>query len=656
MRIAIQGCSHGSLTAIYDTVLAHNARSPKPVDLLLLCGDFQALRSAHDFDSLAVPQKFRSLGTFHDFYAGRLKAPVLTIVIGGNHEASNYMWELYHGGWLAPNIYYLGAAGSVLVDGIRIAGASGIYKQFDYTKGHHEKVPFNNSTLRSVYHIREYDVMKLMQLPPAPNTLFMSHDWPISIARHGDTRGLLKRKPFFEEEIKTNTLGSPPLLTLLNHLQPSYWFAAHLHVKFAALYEHKVASHAPDVGEGEGKVMENGRGAGGEDEEYDMERELEAALAGAEIEPEAAPTTVESKADPAAAPVSAAPTVPAANPDEIALDLDDELDLGLSGPLAQETNPDEIVLDDEEFDDEEPPADALSTTEAGPSKPAPFVPAGVHAVNPEEIAISDDEFDDPAAPVPAPAPATAADDNDIDESVDLVEQARRSGGHAAGEIAAPEEDVKQAMETVHAEEEERRRAQEMARATAEFVVAGGLGEPGMTKFLALDKCGPGKDHMQFLEIPAPLPSSTPGRPRITFDPQWLAITRALHPWLSTTYEQKQLPSREAIEQLVADEVARIESDGLLVPELHGPVGEGGQPVEVVEGDGEEAQGPAPLVWETGLIDIDRVQKFWPTAPPTRGPGHQAEGSPGAWYTNPQTEAFCGMLGLKNMVNPAPSAR
>ena len=29
------------------------------------------------------------------YYTGQKIAPILTIVIGGNHEASNYMWELY---------------------------------------------------------------------------------------------------------------------------------------------------------------------------------------------------------------------------------------------------------------------------------------------------------------------------------------------------------------------------------------------------------------------------------------------------------------------------------------------------------------------------------------------------------------------------------
>lgn len=93
------------------------------------------MRSKHDFASLAVPPKYFALGAFHEYYSGKKVAPVLTLVIGGNHEASNYMWELYYGGWLAPNIYYLGNTGCVQVDGLRVMGMSGIYKSGDYNKG-----------------------------------------------------------------------------------------------------------------------------------------------------------------------------------------------------------------------------------------------------------------------------------------------------------------------------------------------------------------------------------------------------------------------------------------------------------------------------------------------------------------------------------------
>ena len=75
--------------------------------------------------------------------------------MGGNHEASNYLQELAYGGWVAPNIYYLGYAGVVNIGGIRIAGMSGLFKPYDYALGHFEKPPYTFKTLKSAYHIRE---------------------------------------------------------------------------------------------------------------------------------------------------------------------------------------------------------------------------------------------------------------------------------------------------------------------------------------------------------------------------------------------------------------------------------------------------------------------------------------------------------------------
>lgn len=53
------------------------------------------------------------MGDFHRYYTGEITAPFLTIFIGGNHEASTLLRDLYYGGWVAPNIYYLGASGVI---------------------------------------------------------------------------------------------------------------------------------------------------------------------------------------------------------------------------------------------------------------------------------------------------------------------------------------------------------------------------------------------------------------------------------------------------------------------------------------------------------------------------------------------------------------
>ena len=94
MRIAIQGCAHGELDVIYETLESIEKSQNIKIDLLLCCGDFQAIRHESDLDSLAVPPKYRKMNTFYKYYTGEKIAPILTIFIGGNHEASNHLSEL----------------------------------------------------------------------------------------------------------------------------------------------------------------------------------------------------------------------------------------------------------------------------------------------------------------------------------------------------------------------------------------------------------------------------------------------------------------------------------------------------------------------------------------------------------------------------------
>eukprot|EP00741_Cyanophora_paradoxa_P005155 tig00000863_g4997.t1 len=274
MLIAVEGCAHGDLERIYASIEHIERTQSVKIDLLLCCGDFQAVRNEDDLTCLACPAKYRSMNSFYKYYSGELRAPVPTIFIGGNHEASNHMWELYYGGWVCPNIYFLGYAGVVRFGGLRIAGLSGIFKENHYRLGHFERAPYGEGEMRSAYHVRELEVFRLKQLT-GPVDVFLSHDWPRGIAHFGDTAGLLRRKPFLRSEVEDGSLGSAPATELLQALQPRWWFSAHLHVKFAAAAPAPAPSPpAPPAAPGERagrQVVDVGEARGPLAVEYDPE-------------------------------------------------------------------------------------------------------------------------------------------------------------------------------------------------------------------------------------------------------------------------------------------------------------------------------------------------------------------------------------------------
>ncbi|KAG7157311.1 lariat debranching enzyme A-like isoform X2 [Homarus americanus] len=238
MYIAVEGCSHGELDTIYNSVVRLEQIHGFKVDLLLCCGDFQSVRNEQDLKCMACPVKYMEMHDFYKYHSGEKKAPMLTIFIGGNHEASNYLQEFPYGGWVAPNIYYLGYAGVVRFGGLRIGGLSGIYKGPDFLKGHYEKPPYSGDSIRSVYHVRNLEVFRLKQLS-GESDIFMSHDWPRGIYHHGPKEKLMKWKQHFRSEIENNTLGSRAAEDLLKKIRPKYWFSGHLHVKFPAVLRHK---------------------------------------------------------------------------------------------------------------------------------------------------------------------------------------------------------------------------------------------------------------------------------------------------------------------------------------------------------------------------------------------------------------------------------
>eukprot|EP01087_Luapelamoeba_hula_P012146 TRINITY_DN3372_c1_g1_i1.p1 TRINITY_DN3372_c1_g1~~TRINITY_DN3372_c1_g1_i1.p1 ORF type:complete len:475 (-),score=83.97 TRINITY_DN3372_c1_g1_i1:28-1452(-) len=236
LHVAFVGCTHGQLDLIYETIARLEQKHNYTVDLLLCCGDFEAVRDQYDLDMMASPKKYHHFKDFRKYYAGEADAPILTIFIGGNHEASNHLRELYYGGWVAPNIYFLGYSGVVQFGGLRVGGFSGIYKPYDYPKGHIEIPPYDSNTTRSSFHVRKYELWKLSLLRQ-PIDVLMSHDWPQGVLDYGDKDGLIRSKPHWRKEIEEfgdKGLGCEHYTALMYQLGPRYWLSGHMHCKFEA--------------------------------------------------------------------------------------------------------------------------------------------------------------------------------------------------------------------------------------------------------------------------------------------------------------------------------------------------------------------------------------------------------------------------------------
>jgi lariat debranching enzyme len=207
-----------------------------------------------------MPEKYFAIKDFHEYYSGARSAPYLTVFVGGNHEASNYMWELYYGGWAAPNIYYMGAANVVRLGPLRIAGLSGIWKGYNYKKPHYERLPYNHADVKSIYSVRELDTRKLLQIRSQVD-IGVSHDWPRSMEWKGNHQQLFRVKPHFEQQAKDGTLGSVAAEKVLERLRPAHWFSAHMHIKYSAIWEHEDALTSASESTGDATTIPINEGA-----------------------------------------------------------------------------------------------------------------------------------------------------------------------------------------------------------------------------------------------------------------------------------------------------------------------------------------------------------------------------------------------------------
>lgn len=211
MRIAVFGDLHGHWVAFREAILGLLAEGP--LDLILQVGDAQPIRTEEDLAFLSVPEHHRTLG---DYALVEDPWPVPTLFIGGNHEPFNVLAQLPDGGFLHPNLEYLGQAGVRTFGPLRIAGLSGVYSPRALDRPR-PKWPFPPQQARQASYYRRADLAKIASLPNID--ILLLHEWPTQLeaARNSDW-------PRQWEQV-----GAEPLGKLVAALKPRFVFCGHMH-------------------------------------------------------------------------------------------------------------------------------------------------------------------------------------------------------------------------------------------------------------------------------------------------------------------------------------------------------------------------------------------------------------------------------------------
>lgn len=225
--------------------------------------------------------------------------------------------------------------------------------------------------------------------------------------------------------------------------------------------------------------------------------------------------------------------------------------------------------------------------------------------NPDEILIDlEDDADMSTTPSQAQVAANP-DEIHIEDEEDLVQSEastlqREQPVAGAEELKADEEEAEVAK--VLNDERPRSEATPSEPQQAERKEWGEGKAWRETRFLALDKCLPRRQYLEVVDIPSASPVSSPSEAvELTYDTEWLGITRAFNSYMSTVRNQARYPEEAEARKAVETEVRWVEENV-----LHLEVSEDG------EGREEARHGKR----------IDEVQTFVQTAPGPQSPGNK----------------------------------
>lgn len=219
ITFAAVGDVHGQMHAMVRLLQGVERRLGRALDFVLQVGDFEPHRHEADLATMAAPQKYRTLGDFASFHAGRAVFPWPVYFIGGNHEPYGFLDTLPEGGEVADRCFYLGRVGVQTLSGIRVVGLSGIHRPQTYHAGRPPLEAMGSASLKDFIGFTEAEVERAMGLGPAD--ILLVHEWP---------EGLIEAPSLADSAaVGYRPVGNAPARLLVELLSPKLVLAGHMH-------------------------------------------------------------------------------------------------------------------------------------------------------------------------------------------------------------------------------------------------------------------------------------------------------------------------------------------------------------------------------------------------------------------------------------------
>ncbi len=224
---AAVGDLHGQVYEMLSLLKEWKSKHCQSLAFILQVGDFEPHRDRVDLATMDAPSKYKKLGDFPDFYAGKSQFDCPIWFIGGNHEPYGFLDRIPQGAEIVPNCHYLGRVGSIELAGLKIVGISGIYREELFEQINRASVEEINYRSNSDYiGFIESEVDRVLDWGRAD--ILLLHEWPTNIIAPRD-REYFARYYFSQ---KYEKVGNEYARLLVEALRPKLVLCGHMHKSY----------------------------------------------------------------------------------------------------------------------------------------------------------------------------------------------------------------------------------------------------------------------------------------------------------------------------------------------------------------------------------------------------------------------------------------